>query len=64
MKVRALKSFCSATASPAEGDVLEVSPVEGLAWAEAGLVERLPPAVETAAARPAPETAVARKRGR
>lgn len=60
MKVRALQTFASPVASAAAGDVFDVDPEVGLAWAKAGLVERLPEQPSTATRR-APEAAVTRK---
>lgn len=60
MKVRALQTFASPVASAAAGDVFEVEPEVGLAWAKAGLVERLTDQPATATRR-ATEAAVTRK---
>lgn len=61
MKVRALQTFASPVATAVTGDIFDVDPEVGLAWAKAGLVERLAPAPETTTMRRAPEAAVTRK---
>lgn len=61
MKVRALVSFASPVASPARGDVIDVSEAQATAWLEAGLVEPILTRSLGEAVRSAPEQAVTRK---
>lgn len=60
MKVRALVTFSTIWGGMVSGDVADIDAEKASSWLSSGLVERIPPEVETAT-RSAPEQAVTRK---